>query len=190
MNGSTSIQLSLMPPMPSLSSIPSSSPRRFRAHAPASKRVASTSLPSTFPNSKKPNPASPVPVFFSQTQIPPAYEPTPMKSCCQCSDPLHGTGVSPANCSPGLTGNLWKGQGDRLQHLRPHLQNFPSLPSSPVLFFLSQCCLSPPSELRPSRPCRLPRLRLRRLFPLPARGETASELAKSFQPTARSEHGE
>jgi len=43
----------------------------------------------------------------------------------------------PQNCSPGLTENLWKGQGDRLQHLRPHLQNFPSLPSSPVLFFLS-----------------------------------------------------
>src|SRR5258705_12224486 len=53
----------------------------------------------------------------------------------------------------------------------------------------SICCPSPRSELRPSRPCRLPRLRLRRLFPLPARGETASELAKSFQPTARSEPG-
>src|SRR6266550_4742662 len=58
-----------------------------------------------------------------------------------------------------------------------------------VLFCLSQCCPSPASELRPSRPCRLPRLRRRRLFPLPARGETASELAKSFQPTARSKPG-
>src|SRR2546422_5659389 len=53
----------------------------------------------------------------------------------------------------------------------------------------SICCPSPRSELRPSRPCRLPRLRLRRLFPLRARGETASELAKSFQPTAGSEPG-
>src|SRR5260370_31705585 len=50
-------------------------------------------------------------------------------------------------------------------------------------------CPSPRSELAPSRPCRLPRLRRRRLFPLRARGETASELAKSFQPTARSEPG-
>src|SRR5258708_2315432 len=50
-------------------------------------------------------------------------------------------------------------------------------------------CPSPRSELPPSRPCRLPRLRRRRLFPLRARGETASELAKSFQPTARSEPG-
>ena len=48
-----------------------------------------------------------------------------------------GQAFLPQNCSPGLTENLWKGQGDRLQHLRPHLQNFPSLPSSPVLFFLS-----------------------------------------------------
>src|SRR5260370_21457435 len=53
-------------------------------------------------------------------------------------------------------------------------------------------CPSPRSELPPCRLPRLPRLprlRRRRLFPLRARGETASELAKSFQPTARSEPG-
>src|ERR1700674_2110097 len=61
----------------------------------------------------------------------------------------------------------------------------------PVLFFCSICCPSPRSELPPSRPSRLPRLRLRlrRLFPLRAPGETASQLAESFQPTARSEPG-
>src|SRR4029077_896349 len=51
-----------------------------------------------------------------------------------------------------------------------------------VLFSLTVCCPSPLSELRPSRPCRLPRLRLRRLFPLPAHGKTASELAKVSNP--------
>src|SRR3981081_928137 len=72
-------------------------------------------------------------------------------------------------------------------HLFSQSLRFPPLRSCAKLF--SICCPSPRSELRPSRPCRLPRLRLRRLFPLPARGETASELAKSFQPTARSEPG-
>src|SRR3981081_4479580 len=72
-------------------------------------------------------------------------------------------------------------------HLFSQSLRFPPLRSCAKLF--SICCPSPPSELRPSRPCRLPRLRLRRLFPLPARGETASELAKSFKPTARSEPG-
>ena len=64
---------------------------------------------------------------------------------------------------------------------------FPPLRSCAKLYLI--CCPSPRSELRTSRPCRLPRLRLRRLFPLRARGETASELAKSFQPTAGSEPG-
>src|SRR4030088_774227 len=72
-------------------------------------------------------------------------------------------------------------------HLFSQSLRFPPLRSCAKLF--SICCPSPRSELRPSRPCRLPRLRLRRLFPLRARGETASELAKSFQPTAGSEPG-
>src|SRR5207249_10273604 len=72
----------------------------------------------------------------------------------------------------------------------PHsllLSSFSSLLRRPLrytLFPYTTLFRSPPS-----RPCRLPRLRLRRLFSLPARGETASELAKSFQPTARSEPG-
>ena len=68
-------------------------------------------------------------------------------------------------------------------------QNFQLVPSCLCGILMLICCPPPPSELAPRRPCRLPRLRLLRLFPLRARGETASELAKSFQPTARSETG-
>jgi len=59
----------------------------------------STSLPSTSPNSKKPNPAS-LSSLLSQTQIPPAYEPTPMKSCLPVFEPLMGLVFSRKTAPP------------------------------------------------------------------------------------------
>src|SRR6266849_4188207 len=144
MNGSTSILPSRMQPMPWPSRTRSFSLHRSRAHAPASKPVASTSLPSTAPNSKKPNPASPAPVLFSQTQLPPDNEPAHMK-CYFARVRVFSTGQLI------LTKELlsWTKEksvegSDRPPAAPPPpspllrlLRDSPSLPSLPVLFCLS-----------------------------------------------------
>src|SRR5258708_7052386 len=138
MNGSTANPPNLMPPMPWLSRARSFSPHRSRARAHASKRVASTSLPSTSPNSKKPNPASPAPALFSQTQIPPSPEPTAMKSHLPLIVSFLPNRCFHPELSLALRKTLRNGQIACFRHFRFHPANFPSLPSSPVLFFLSQ----------------------------------------------------
>src|SRR5260370_17646264 len=74
MNVSTSIPPSLTPPTRWRLAARSSSSHLSRARALASKRMASASFPSTSPNSKKRNPASLAPVFFSKLQFQPALE--------------------------------------------------------------------------------------------------------------------
>jgi len=56
-----------------------------------------------------------------------------------------------------------------------------STPRPSCVILPSICSLARRSELQRPRLCRLPRLRRSPLFPLPARGETASKARKSFQ---------